>query len=672
MGDSDEASAAHPSDTDDLEHDLVLAITNVLGRACLGRSRVGDRDLAVAFLTELHQPHVDGTTRAAAAGGITTAFTPERLTERELVLAVRISARALCATDQPEHKVLLGALVIALTAQAGHADNTGTDFLAASTALRRVEQHDLAAWSARRAIATGELTDEETANAWMLVALATSDPDAQDRARTAAAPLPVDSPARRWVESTTPVRTASSDAPGTPGVPLRDRRQAARRVLGDLAEIVQQGYEDDMLTGLRLAMEAYAAPELDLPAARKGLMTALRHWRSRRGLGQVPRAATAGLEVAIDLLLIDASSDEVILMCELFEAFVDAGLVPGDIQWATDGTAPSVLQAALSRRAARRPTWPDLAGLLAALDGSDLLLLHPRHDRHGVVVDVTSVYLRTPAGFSLRRARLDAQDQHTLRAFCAGSLADLSKVSPERLDRLVTGIVAEHVADSVARPDSRELIIVPMGRLAAVPWATAEVHGHSWTAAPGVVAPSMSVAGALPRPRKGWTTVHTLVDTRLPGAEQLLAELRGPVVRHSALDSLPSRPEPGDVLLILADGGGQGLEYRLHLPGGPIGMRDLVHAPLPRRAVIAACRSGGPAPTAFPLAVPTVLMLAGVSTVVAGLWPLPSETTAGILSEALRTPTDSLSLAVRGAIHRNGRESVVDGLGLAVFGRDDG
>ncbi|MEU6804732.1 CHAT domain-containing protein [Streptomyces neyagawaensis] len=669
MGDSDEAGATHPSAAEDFEHDLVLAITNVLGRACLGRSRAGDRDLAVALLTELHRPYVERTIRAAAAGGITAAFTPERLTERKLVLTVRISARSLCTTNQPEQRVLLGALVIALMAQAGHADDKGADFLAASTALRRVEQHDLSAWSARRAIATGRLTDEETANAWQLVALATSDPDAHARASTAAALLPVDSPARRWVESTTPVRTASGDASGAP---LRDRREAARRVLGDLAEIAGQGYEDDMLTGLRLAMEAYAAPELDLPAARKGLLTALRHWRSRRGLGQVPRAATAGLEVALDLLLVDGSSNAVVLMCELFEALVDAGLVPGDVQWATGGTAPSVLQAALSRRAARRPTWPDLADLLASADGSDFLLLHPRHDRHGVVVDVTSLYLRSPAGFSLRRARLDELDRQTMRAFCGGSLADLSMVSSERLDRLVTGIVAEHVAEFVGRSDSRELIIVPMGRLAAVPWTSADVHGHSWAAAPVVVAPSMSVAGALSRPGKGWMTVHTLVDTRLPGAAHLLAELRGPVVRHGGLDTLPSHPEPGDVLLIFAHGSGQGLEYRLHLPGGSVGMSDLVHTPLPRRAVIAACRSGGPAPTAFPLAVPTVLMLAGVSTVVAGLWPLPSETTAGILSEALRTPADSLSHAVRGAIHRNGREPVVDGLGLAVFGRDDG
>ncbi|MFF3334987.1 CHAT domain-containing protein [Streptomyces sp. NPDC002888] len=652
-----------------------MAITSVLSRLCLGRPRAGDRDLAVALLTELHQPHIDRMTRAAAAGGVTVAFTPARLTERQLVLAVRISARDLCATDQPEHRVLLGALVLALMARTGHSDNGGADFLAAATAMRRVEQYDLAAWSARCAIAAGGLTTEETANAWMLVALTTGDSDAEARARGSAALLPVDNPVRGWVESNAPTRTAPPDAPTVPRTPLRDRGAAARRVLVDLEEVAEQGHEDDLLTGLRLAMEAYAAPELDLPAARKGLATALRHWRSRRGLGQVPFAATAGLHAAIDLLLIDASSDEVILLCELFEALVDAGLTPGEIPWATDSTTPSVLQAALSRRAARQPAWPDLEGLLASLDGSDLLLLHPRHDLHGVIVDITSVYLRTPAGFSLRRARLDAQDRSTLGAFSGGALADLSKVTREQIDRLVTGVVAKHVADSVARSDARsvarELIIVPMGRLAAVPWTTARVRGHSWAAAPVVLAPSMSVAGALPRPRTGWTTVHTIVDTRLPGGEELLAGLCGPVVRHRGLGSLPADPGPGDLLLILSHGGGEGLEYRLHLPDGPVGMSDLARAPLPRRVVIGACRSGGPAPTAFPLAVPTVLMLAGVSTVVAGLWPLPSEPTARILSQALRHPGASLSSAVREAIDRNGHEPVVNHLGLAVFGRDD-
>ena len=159
-------------DADDgvrLEDDVVVAITAVLSRAVLGHSRTGDAESARALLTDLHQPHVDKLVRAAAAGAIGVAFSGRPLVERKLILSVRVCARALCGAREPGPWMLLGALTLALFANAGLADDPGGDLLEAGEALRHIQQDRLAMKVLHQSLESGTLTVEQEARARELV-----------------------------------------------------------------------------------------------------------------------------------------------------------------------------------------------------------------------------------------------------------------------------------------------------------------------------------------------------------------------------------------------------------------------------------------------------------------------------------------------------------------------
>jgi hypothetical protein len=112
------------------------------------------------------------------------------------------------------------------------------------------------------------------------------------------------------------------------------------------------------------------------------------------------------------------------------------------------------------------------------------------------------------------------------------------------------------------------------------------------------------------------------------------------------------------LLLTFTHGGGTGLDF---IAGG-------AERPLPalllaashfRQVLVAACWSSAAPPTAYPINLPSALLLGGASTVVGGLWPLPAYDTALAVSsivrqiavgrglrEALRVARDESSTAV--------------------------
>lgn len=653
----------------ELEHDAVLALTTVLVRAYEERGRTGDGDVARRLLRSLDQPHVDKMVRGAAAGAVMSMLPRPQPPERKLVLAARICARVLCEAGSPPHKVLLGGVTLALMALAGHSGSVGTDLLFVAERFRSIEQYGLAARSVRGSLSSAELVGDRLVHAWLLLAQVSGDADAGLAARSAAEGLHPDNVVRRAVEATIwPERGQAEQVDAA----LDSRVRGARRMLEVLDGIRDQGHGDDLLSGLRAAMKAYSRDEFDLAGAREGLAQALQFWRTRRNLGQVPRAATAGLDAAIDLLLVHHSSDEIILLCEVIEAMGDAGLTRGNVGWGKATAGPLELQAALARRVLDRPTWPDLAGLLSGYADRDILLLYPRLSHGGTSTEVICVYLRPPAGVLLRRARLDAPDQSTLDGLAAGMPTGLRSIDQAAVDRMVTNIVPETVARSVGAVDARELTVVPLGQLACVPWGSCTAHGYSWRLKPVATTASMSLGSVLTRPPAAVHAVHALVDERIPAGRALVAGLSESVIRHQGLDGLPTQFDAGDILLVFAHGFGEGLEYRLELPSGPVGVPALAHSALPARVVLASCRSGAPPPAAFPLAVPTALMLAGADLVVAGLWPLPSEPTARVLIDALRSAHHGLGPAIRSAQGRPDSGPLIDRGGLAVFGRDDG
>ncbi|ADJ47541.1 hypothetical protein AMES_5716 [Amycolatopsis mediterranei S699] len=652
----------HSEGRQSLEHDLVVVLTSVLTRACTGASNPEDAALARKLVHDLHQPKVDKFVRASAVAAVMAAFPPQEAPDRKLVLAARTSARVLCEPDQPEPWILLGGQALALLSAGGHSDQPAVDFLLAAEAMRKVEQYNLATWAIRRALAEGGLDQQRLVHAHLMLWLVTHDPETGAQARAGAALLPEDNVVRRAIEA-----TVWPGSPGTGDAGVLDSRvTGALRMLKVLDGIIGEGHDDDMLRGLRQAIEAYSRPTLDLGQARAGLTRAIGFWRSRRGLGQVPRAATAGLDAAITLLLIDATSEQVILLCELLEALADAGLTRDQVDWAADSMSPAALQASLARRASQEPVWPDLELLFDRLADRHVLLVHPRRGLGDA--DVVVLYLRPPGGYLLNRVWLDAEDQRTLDRLSGRPLSGLRSVSQDDVDRLAGKIISPAFAEALDQSSTQELVIVPAGALATVPWSSATVHGRSWTTRPITVAASMSVAAAVPPIASARRRVHAIIDSSVQGGKELLSVLKEHATVHT---KLPAAPHPDDVLVIFAHGTGAGLEYRLHLPDGPVDVLSLARARLPQRVILAACRSGGPPPEAFPLAVPTALLLAGATTVVAGLWPLPAASTARILADALLEPESGLADAVRAAIGRSGFTTVIDRAGLAVFGRDD-
>jgi hypothetical protein len=124
-----------------------------------------------------------------------------------------------------------------------------------------------------------------------------------------------------------------------------------------------------------------------------------------------------------------------------------------------------------------------------------------------------------------------------------------------------------------------------------------------------------------------------------------------------------------DLLLVYAHGSGTGLSFRTSGGGWPASALRLATSARTRAALVAACRSLAAPPVSFPINLPAALLLQRVSSVVGGLWPLPSESTAWIIADVIgRLAAGERLMPALSAARTRVPDGYLDRWGLATHG----
>ena len=373
--------------------DVVSALAEVLVRRCVGRAVPGDGELARSLARELADDGDGADLFAAGAAGAWAGFGPDGQLDGDTIARVVDLCRGLLRAELPVEARALVCAALGLLAARGTTFQPGVDFVNVATAARAVEQHGLALWAARRALGTGEaLSQSHRALALLTVAVITRDPASVTEAYAAASSLePGDVAARaaRILEPT--LRDSGGLTAVGEAVRVRDRRLAAESLL-PVFEDLRQSADDDLLAGLHEAFAAMAAPVLDVEGARRGLTGVVGHLRGRQRFGEVPPVARAGVDMAADLLALDADPAAANVLTEFVEALADAGL--SEVAGIPAEGVPAVLQARLAYLAQKSPIWTDLTacvtglrGRLGAADPPAALPEHRQPDVPGAVRD---------------------------------------------------------------------------------------------------------------------------------------------------------------------------------------------------------------------------------------------------------------------------------------------
>jgi hypothetical protein len=209
-------------------------------------------------------------------------------------------------------------------------------------------------------------------------------------------------------------------------------------------------------------------------------------------------------------------------------------------------------------------------------------------------------------------------------------------------------------------------VVVPDGAAWTIPWQAASVLA-------GVdvkLAPSLGVHARIPTDLARVGSITAVIDDEVPSAEIVQDSLLE--VRARGFDiRLPRKLDAtsgGDLLITFTHGGGIGLGFTAGSGQRALPALVLVASRF-RQVLVAACWSSAAPPTAYPINLPSALLLNGASTVVGGLWPLPAAETAAIVGDLVRQVASAAGL--RDAL-REAREeaspAVMARWGLAVHG----
>ncbi|MEY9861053.1 tetratricopeptide (TPR) repeat protein [Catenulispora sp. GAS73] len=462
-----------------------------------------------------------------------------------------------------------------------------------------------------------------------------------------------------------------------------------------------------MLRYLTLAELSSAAGEQEtaLRTLRSGLAVLSRH-RSRLGSVDLQTGTAAlGVEVAaagLALSLVDGKVAEVFTWSELSRAQAlrikpvrpatdpEIAAAVAELRQLEFGRRTAVMagtpadpafngrRASLERRI-RQSAWPSpgagSSGKVAGLDETAAALAPSRQAlislfRQGgtlfglVVTDTDRRVL--PLGGA-------AEAYETARRLRADITALVGRLLPSRMEKAVTEALTAHATQLDARLfgptmlgliGDRELVVVPCGPLAALPWQLLP----AFRGRPLTVAPSATSWLAAHRARAVSAQNHlTLTLIAGPGLREATRELTAIASQYPdsttldgahatvqatlrALDGAPmahlavhGRHEPDNVLF-----------SRLELADGPLMAYDLLHLDAaPRHVVLSACDVGHVSmrPGEEPLGLVTTLLHLGSSTVVAAAAPVADAATAEVMAAYHRhllagsTPSQALAAA---------------------------
>ncbi|MCP3938379.1 MAG: CHAT domain-containing protein [Actinomycetia bacterium] len=644
------------------------AIAAILSRAVLGASRPDDASESKELLRSCADT-IDPIALAASVGGRWAAFdrTPGEI-DNQTMEAIVASSRALAGSIDNETEALLGLCTLSLLSRHATPGTTIADLTSAAIHARRIERHDLTRYLADEALATGRLDPSQTAYAKYQLAVTSQSPAEIHEARHALEALTVDDPVRSLLTDlgTPPVSLAGA-------VDRGDRRQAAVVVAAELERLLEANPGDALLEVSLRALQTLTGRSLDPIDVRAALAMLVAQYRYRLRHGHVPPIARSMIDTVMDLLLLEPDDARGDIIVELLEALAHAGisaLINTGPDTITD--TASYIETRATTEASHSLDWPATADFVPALDANDAIMFRTLPSRLGRADRVLAVHLLPSSEVSISHQHLD-EDAHQTLQHLAASTPGARRVTPARLDGLVAELLPSSIRRRLTAGRVKGLAVVPDHVVWPIPWQSAT----TLRAVPTQVTRSLSSRAALAPPPGPIRSVTAIVDESITGADPVVASLnhaasRGwDVRRRSAVYSHNSALT--DLTIVFCHGGGDGLSYRLNLPDGPTTAVQALRGIRSQRILLAACSSGGTPPAALPLTLATAMTLHGASTVVAGLWPLPTIATGRIVGDLITAMTESdygLSQALRDVT------SALDGplverAGLHVFGIED-
>jgi hypothetical protein len=569
-----------------------------------------------------------------AAGGVWAAYGSDESFPANLVAAALTTARSLLPTNIADTERSLMAAALGLLAVRGVGDQPAVDLVNAATSARRVEQYDVALWAAKQALGRREqLTASHETMALLTAGVITRDRATIADAYQKAAALEPGDLAARVAEALRPTLHPDGTwrlAGLAEAMHTDDRPAAAASLAAQFAEL-RKVTDDDLLAGAHRTTIALSREAFDKEEVRRGLALAVGHLRRRQRLGQVPAAAWSTLDVLIQLLMIRPVSAAIVHLAELLEALADAGL-SGVVNLGDDTEVPAIAQALLAERAQHEPAWPDLSRCVDGLRGHPgLLMRRSRRPARAGTSEVLGLYVTPPGGLAIKRTTLDETETALVNELATGRPDVIAAMDSRVVEDLITSLLPADLIERASRRKLNSLLIVPEGPLWSIPWQSSP-HFADTTVA---TVPSMSIHAGLDDIGDPVRRVTALVDRKVPGAHLVCEALEK---AHTAgqlevrfTESLDDHG-PTDLFLVFAHGGGTGLRFRTGTASHVIDALQLAQATSARAALIAACRSAATPPVAFPINLPVAMLLSGSSTMIGGLWPLPAEATARIVS----------------------------------------
>lgn len=654
--------------------ETVVALANTFAALVTGERPIREGTVS-GLLRRLASEPCDPLVLAASVGAAwAAASSVQDPPEDEVLHAAVTSARALAGEGGSDSSVVLGAAALGLLAALEAPHTLAADLLFSAGCARSVERHDLCSALAREALVRGaDLTTSQIAHAMLLIAVVDRDPSEVGDALGAAYRLPEDDPVRQLAERLEPTLPQPAKAGrGAVARAVNDgNRRAAAAGLRDELELLRRTTDDDLLRGMVHALDALSGDETQVDDARTAFELIWKHWRKRSRLGVTPPVALAGIEILLDLLILEPDPARADLLVELAEALADSGVatIAGTDEAPALGDLPSIVEAQLSRAAAHDASWPNLRDLLDGAGASDILYLRTRRRMTDGGLEVLILHVVPPDGVSIRTHHLTSAQLETVRTL-SGRTGPLLRITPATVDDLVHAMLPKTLQARLEGQAATGVAVIPDAVMWPVPWGSAAALART----PVTIVQSLTALNSSPDPMARVGSIVALVDEEIPEAAIVLQALRrldsaGIPVAHARSVAEAATHRHRDLLVVYCHGGGRGLDYQLALPGGATGAFELAASRLAPRAIIAACSSGGPAPPGLPLSLATALLVHGTSSILAGLWPLPVRSTARLLADLLAEVGRGANLTDAWRASRTLAQPVLENWGVHHFGR---
>ncbi|MEZ5220307.1 MAG: CHAT domain-containing protein [Ilumatobacteraceae bacterium] len=261
------------------------------------------------------------------------------------------------------------------------------------------------------------------------------------------------------------------------------------------------------------------------------------------------------------------------------------------------------------------------------------------------------IHLRTITGAAAR----------ALAALGSGDLMRVAPISRSAVNEVGRLALPDSLVDAISNSGDSHLtlMVVPDAATWAISWS---VIAHPETGSlleRCDISVTSSVHTLRTRPQRAHTStgaVQALIDRRIPAGAAL----------ESRLARFTTTSTTVDIQVVYGHGGGQDLEYGIDTGGE---LADAFSVDPAEIVILASCRSGTRSPAPMPLGLVSATMLRGAATVIAGLWDLPTDSTA-------RVTGDIVELLLAGNSPASALRQATDGLdlpwpnwaGLGVFG----